>query len=526
MFVTPEGKEIFVVDGHTHFWDGSPENQRNIHGKQFIECFYGYHMALSPPEQRWEKSKFEKYSADDLYRDLFIDGPDDVAIVQSTYLKDFYKEGFNTIERNFEVAQNYPDRFIVNGAFDPRDGEKALEYIHFMKETYDIKGVKLYTAEWNGDSKGWRLNDPSAYKCFELCDKLGIKNMHVHKGPTIIPLNKDAFDVHDVDYAATDFQNLNWIVEHCGLPRLDDFCWIAVQETNVYGGLAVALPFIHSPPALFRRGHRRAAVLGRPGEDPVRLGLRDLDAALAGREVLGLRAAGGHQAGARRRPHAGDQGEDPGPQRGASLQHRRRGQAGAARAGAVQHRGRVSGDGIGTRPAARARPRSGPASSVSTTPSSTSPSPTWASSSGSTVGGDRCGRGRLPAADLLVLAQLRLPDGRWPSIARSAPWPGPSVSACGCRTICGARRSPPASTQAAASPRSSATSPTARIWASCAPSSRPRRSSGGRRRSFWACARWVGPMPTSWPWISPASTPRCSHPARRPSRSRATWRCS
>ena len=74
-----------------------------------------------------------------------------------------------------------------------------------MKETYDIKGVKLYTAEWHGDSKGWRLNDPAAYKCFELCEKLGIKNMHVHKGPTIIPLNKDAFDVHDVDHAATDF---------------------------------------------------------------------------------------------------------------------------------------------------------------------------------------------------------------------------------------------------------------------------------------------------------------------------------
>ena len=140
-----------------------------------------------------------------------------------------------------------------------------------MKETYDIKGVKLYTAEWHGESKGWRLNDPAAYKCFELCEKLGIRNMHVHKGPTIIPLNKDAFDVHDVDHAATDFQGLNWIVEHCGLPRLDDFCWIAVQETNVYGGLAVALPFIHAPAALLRRGDRRAAVLGRPGQDPVRL---------------------------------------------------------------------------------------------------------------------------------------------------------------------------------------------------------------------------------------------------------------
>ena len=202
MFITPEGKEIFVVDGHTHFWDGSPDNQRNVHGKQFIDCFYAYHTSLSPPEQLWEKAKFEKYSADDLYRDLFVDGPDDMAIVQSTYLRDFYKKGFNTIERNHSVAEKYPERFIVNGAFDPRDGEKALEYIHFMKETYDIQGVKLYTAEWNGDSKGWKLNDPAAYKCFELCDKLGIRNIHVHKGPTIIPLNKDAFDVHDVDYAA------------------------------------------------------------------------------------------------------------------------------------------------------------------------------------------------------------------------------------------------------------------------------------------------------------------------------------
>ncbi len=40
MYMTPDGKDIFVVDGHTHFWDGSPENQKNIHGKQFIECFY------------------------------------------------------------------------------------------------------------------------------------------------------------------------------------------------------------------------------------------------------------------------------------------------------------------------------------------------------------------------------------------------------------------------------------------------------------------------------------------------------
>ena len=107
---------------------------------------YAYRTNLSPKEQLWDKAKFEKYSADDLFRDLFVDGPDDVAILNSTYLRDFYKNGFNTIERNAEVAKRYPERFILNGAFDPRDGEKALEYIHYMKETYNIKGVKLYTA--------------------------------------------------------------------------------------------------------------------------------------------------------------------------------------------------------------------------------------------------------------------------------------------------------------------------------------------------------------------------------------------
>ncbi len=160
MFKTPDGEDVFIIDGHTHFWDGSPENQSNIHGKQFIDCFYAYHTALSPKDKLWPKDKFEKYSAEQMYHDLFVDGPDDMAIVQSTYLTEFYKNGFNTIERNLEIANTYKDRFIVNGAFDPRDGEEALEYIHFMKENYGIKGVKLYTAEWKGESRGWKLTDP------------------------------------------------------------------------------------------------------------------------------------------------------------------------------------------------------------------------------------------------------------------------------------------------------------------------------------------------------------------------------
>ena len=42
--------------------------------------------------------------------------------------------------------------------------------------------------------------------------------------------------MEDVDQAATDFQGLNFIIEHAGIPRIDDFAYMAVQEPNVYAG--------------------------------------------------------------------------------------------------------------------------------------------------------------------------------------------------------------------------------------------------------------------------------------------------
>ncbi len=216
MYRTANGEEVFVVDGHSHLWDASPANQLNKYGRGWIDCFYAYHKNLSPPEYVWSLEHYEKYSPEDMVHDQFVKGYVDVAILQPTYLTDFYKSGFNTIEQNSVMKKAYPDRYILNGAFDPRDGDRGLEYLRRQKGDWDIKGVKLYTAEWR-----------------------------------IYPLNRDAFDVADVDEPASLFTNLNFIVEHAGLPRIEDFCWIATQESNVYAGLAVVLPFIQPRPRYF-----------------------------------------------------------------------------------------------------------------------------------------------------------------------------------------------------------------------------------------------------------------------------------
>ena len=248
---TKNGESYYIVDSHVHAWDATPANQANRYGEGFINCFYDYHRNLSPDNEIWTLEEFQKQSEERIIKDLFTDGYVDKAIFQPTYLSDFYVNGFNTTEQCGVLAEKYPEKFIVNGSWDPRDGADGLEALSRLAERWQLKGIKLYTAEWRGSSKGWKLSDPWSYRYLEKCLELGIRNIHVHKGPTIYPLNRDAFDVADVDDAASEFPDLRFIVEHVGLPRLEDFCWIATQEPNVYGGLAVAMPFIHSRPRYF-----------------------------------------------------------------------------------------------------------------------------------------------------------------------------------------------------------------------------------------------------------------------------------
>lgn len=246
-----DGEKYYIVDSHVHLWDGRKSNQKNIHGQQFIDCFFDYHSNLSPDSEKWGYEEYLYYGGERLMKDLFADGYVDHAIFQSTMLMEFYEEGFSRSAESWDLVQKHPDKLTYNHSFDPRNGEAGLKQLEADAERFNLRGVKLYTAEWNGDSRGYKLSDPSARTYLEKCLELGITNIHVHKGPTLKPLDKDAFNVDDVDAVASDYLDLNFVVEHCGLPRLEDFCWIATQESNVYAGLSVVMPFIHTRPRYF-----------------------------------------------------------------------------------------------------------------------------------------------------------------------------------------------------------------------------------------------------------------------------------
>jgi len=250
------GEKYFIVDGHLHFWDASPGNWvkgREDLAKGWIECFHAY-QGLGPEDTHWTIEKFMKYSEDDFEKDVFAEGKTDYGIFQSTYLKYWYTDGFNTLEQNAPMAEKHGGKLLLNGRWDPREGDAGLRQLEEDAKRYNLRGVKLYTAEWYNGSRGWTLNDPEAQPFLEKCQELGVKNIHVHKGPTIWPLDKDAFDPQDIDHAATNFPELNFIVEHVGLPRIEDFCFMATQEPNVYAGIAVVVGgLMHARPRFFAK---------------------------------------------------------------------------------------------------------------------------------------------------------------------------------------------------------------------------------------------------------------------------------
>jgi predicted TIM-barrel fold metal-dependent hydrolase len=164
-----------------------------------------------------------------------------MAILSAQVLSDFYHNGFCTADRNAEFVKRAPERLIPLGAVDPRM-PGAVEEIERQVTELGMQGFKSYTAEWRGESRGRRANDPEVFPLYEKCIELGIKNMHFHKGPAVEPLALEKFDVRHIDEPSTLYPELNFIVDHVGLPRLDDFCWLAARSPNVYGSLAARTP--------------------------------------------------------------------------------------------------------------------------------------------------------------------------------------------------------------------------------------------------------------------------------------------
>ena len=108
-----DGEQYFVFDSHLHFWDASPANWvkgQEQYAKGWIECFHAY-MGLGARRDALDARALpEVLGRTTSSKDVFENGHVDQAVFQSTYLKDWYTDGFNDIEHNAALLDRFPGK--------------------------------------------------------------------------------------------------------------------------------------------------------------------------------------------------------------------------------------------------------------------------------------------------------------------------------------------------------------------------------------------------------------------------------
>lgn len=105
-------------------------------------------------------------------------------------------------------------RSLSHGLLRPNLGPKELDEMERQVKELKIDAWKTYTGAELGE-KAWFLDDEKvAYPFWERTKKLGIKNVCVHKGLPLGAFNEKACTPHDLEKAAIDWPDLNFIVYH------------------------------------------------------------------------------------------------------------------------------------------------------------------------------------------------------------------------------------------------------------------------------------------------------------------------
>ena len=192
---------------------------------------------------------------------------------------------------------------------------------------YGLKGVKLYTAEWNAGSRGYKLDDPICAAVLREVHRARHQERPRPQGPDDLAAGQGRVrrrrrrQGRDPLPGAQLHRRARGPAADRGLLLHGD---AGAQRLRRPRGRH-RRPHAR-PPAVLREGHGRAAVLGRRGQDAVRRRLRHLGAQVAGRGARRLELP---RRDVLRLPRVHDrvQEEDPRPQRGEAL--RRRGSGGA-----------------------------------------------------------------------------------------------------------------------------------------------------------------------------------------------------
>ena len=247
--------DAFVFDCVCHVFNFDKRNAFGKPGEMFIDHLYAFHQVLTPPGERvlGPEEFLREWNIDEIARMVFEESGTDMIVAQPLPLTDLFYDGLSQWEKCAAMAQKYPDRAVFWGSVNPLEGKKALDLMERQVKEYGAKAFKLYNVRYDyGEPFPWRMDDRRiAYPVFEKALELGVTTIGVHKGVPLGPQPIESTQAWDMDGAAANFPDINFVIFHVGLPFIDEICWQLVRYPNLYASMAATLNFIVRAPRNF-----------------------------------------------------------------------------------------------------------------------------------------------------------------------------------------------------------------------------------------------------------------------------------
>jgi uncharacterized protein len=209
-------KDQFIFDIQTHhvdvsrkWYDDTPE------GKRITAFFRMLRAKAKSTEESMEMLNRAHY-----VKEIFGDSDTTMAVISGVPSRDWDK---NPLPPDQMVAtRKYVNdlagsqRVLSHGLLRPNLGAKEMDEMERQVKDLKIDAWKMYTGAELGE-KAWFMDDEKvAYPFWEKTKKLGVKNLCVHKGLPLSAFNEKACTPLDLEKAAKDWPDLNFIVYHSG----------------------------------------------------------------------------------------------------------------------------------------------------------------------------------------------------------------------------------------------------------------------------------------------------------------------
>jgi uncharacterized protein len=249
------GNDAIVFDGVAHVFNFEKKNALGPAGEMFINHLYAFHNVLTPEGQPLlpPEEFLRQWTVDDIDEMVYGQSTTDMLCAMPLPLTDLFRDGLSPWEECAELARRNPDRTVFWGSVNPLEGRHALDLMERQVGEFGAKAFKFYNIRYDfGQPFPWRMDDPRvAFPVFEKAQELGVNLIGVHKGLPLGPQPIEHTQTWDMDGAAANFPDINFIIFHVGLPFIDETCWQLIRHPNLYASIAATINLIARAPRQF-----------------------------------------------------------------------------------------------------------------------------------------------------------------------------------------------------------------------------------------------------------------------------------